>query len=83
MGYCGFLDAKAKAELTRVARNRREAGCVVKRALALPGLDRGESMAALSRLLLLDEETLRRWHPGVHGPGHGMAEEFCVQGKRV
>ncbi len=59
---CGFLDPASRQDLIAVARNGSAKNRLVRRANALGPLDDGMSCAKVATVLLLDDDTVRRWH---------------------
>ena len=58
----GFLDAEARKDLLDLARDGSVEHSLARRANALVLLDDGMSCAAVARVLLLDDDTVRTWH---------------------
>ena len=58
----GFLDSESRQDLTELARDGSVANRLARRANALVLLDDGMSYAAIAKVLLLDEDTIRTWH---------------------
>ena len=58
----GFLDKASRQDLTELARDGLAAHRLARRANALVLLDDGMSCAAVARVLLLDDNTVRTWH---------------------
>jgi transposase len=58
----GFLDTASRQELIELARDGSAAHRLARRANALVLLDDGMSCAAVAKVLLLDDDTIRAWH---------------------
>jgi transposase len=58
----GFLDAESRKDLIKLARDGSTEHRLGRRANALVLLDDGMSCAAVARVLLLDDDTVRTWH---------------------
>jgi len=58
----GFLDRESRQDLIELARNGSAAHRLARRANALVLLDDGMSCEAIAKVLLLDDDTIRRWH---------------------
>jgi transposase len=58
----GFLDPESRKDLTELARDRSAAHRLARRANALVLQDDGMSYAAVARVLLIDDDTVRTWH---------------------
>jgi transposase len=58
----GFLDPKSRKDLTELARDGSAAHRLARRANALVLLDAGMSYAAVAKVLLTDDNTVRTWH---------------------
>ena len=58
----GFLDAASRQDLIELARDGSAAHRLARRANALVLLDDGMSCAAIAKVLLLDDDTVRTWH---------------------
>ncbi len=58
----GFLDTASRQDLIELARDGLAAHGLAWRANALVLLDAGMSCAAVATVLLLDADTIRRWH---------------------
>jgi transposase len=58
----GFLDPESRNDLTELARDGSAAHRLARRANALVLLDDGMSCAAVAKVLLLDDDTVRTWH---------------------
>src|SRR6202451_1330205 len=58
----GFLDGESRRDLIDLARDGSVAHRLARRANALVLLDDGMSCAAVARVLLLDDDTIRAWH---------------------
>jgi len=58
----GFLDDESRRDLIELARNGSAAHRLARRANALVLLDDGMSYAAVAKVLLLDDDTVRTWH---------------------
>lgn len=58
----GFLDRASREDLIALARDGGAAHRLARRANALVLLDRGMSCAAVARVLLVDDDTIRTWH---------------------
>ena len=58
----GFLDAESRQDLTELARDGSAAHRLARRANALVLLDDGMSYAAIAKVLLIDDDTIRTWH---------------------
>ena len=58
----GFLSPVDRADLTALARNGSAAHRLARRAIALVLLDSGWSCEKVAGALLLDDDTIRRWH---------------------
>jgi transposase len=76
----GFLDERARGELTRLARDGTVAHRLARRANALVLLDRGLSCAAVAEVLLLDDDTIRTWHKSYAQTGIQSLAEFGYRG---
>jgi len=74
----GFLDPATRKDLITLARDGSAAHRLARRANALVLLDQGMSCAAVAKVLLLDDDTIRTWHrlyqqdgiEGLAGFGH-------------
>jgi hypothetical protein len=55
----GFLDGESRRDLIELARDGSAARRLVRRANALVLLDTGMNFAAVAKVLLLDEDTIR------------------------
>jgi transposase len=79
----GFLDPVSRQDLTELARDGSAAHRLARRANALVLLDDGMSCAAVARVLLLDDDTIRTWHllyleDGIEGlAGFGYEGSAC------
>jgi transposase len=62
MIHPGFLDPESRKDLTELARDGSAAHRLARRANALVLLDDGMSYAAIAKVLLLDDDTIRSWH---------------------
>jgi GrpB-like predicted nucleotidyltransferase (UPF0157 family) len=58
----GFLSSVDRADLTALARDGSAAHRLARRANALVLLDSGWSCEKVAAALLLDDDTIRRWH---------------------
>ena len=58
----GFLDRESRHDLIELARNGLAAHRLARRANALVLLDDGMSCEAIAKVLLLDDDTIRRWY---------------------
>src|SRR5919112_2981316 len=58
----GFLDTTSRRDLIELARDGSAAHRLARRANALVLLDDGMSCAAVAKVLLLDDDTIRTWH---------------------
>jgi transposase len=58
----GFLDTASRQDLIELARDGSAAHRLARRANALVLLDDGMSCAAVAKVLLLDDNTIRTWH---------------------
>src|SRR5829696_4721942 len=58
----GFLDTASRQDLIELARDGSAAHRLARRANALVLLDDGMSCAAVAKVLLLDDDTIRGWH---------------------
>ena len=74
----GFLDRASRRDLMELARDGSAAHRLARRANALVLLDDGMSCAAIAKVLLIDDDTIRAWHrlyledgiEGLAGFGH-------------
>ncbi len=74
----GFLDAESRRDLIELARDGSASHRLARRANALVLLDEGMSCAAIARVLLIDDDTIRTWYrlyqedgiEGLAGFGH-------------
>jgi transposase len=74
----GFLDAESRRDLIELARDGSASHRLARRANALVLLDEGMSCAAIARVLLIDDDTIRTWYQlyqedgieGLAGFGH-------------
>ena len=74
----GFLDSESRKDLIELARDGSAAHRLARRANALVLLDDGMSAAAIAKVLLLDDDTIRTWYrlyeedgiEGLAGFGH-------------
>src|ERR1700692_2663944 len=57
----GFLDAESRRDLIELAQDGSAAHRLARRANALVLLDKGMSYAAVAKVLLLDDDTIRTW----------------------
>ena len=79
----GFLDPESRKDLTELARDGSAAHRLARRANALVLLDDGMSYAAVARVLLIDDDTVRTWHrlykeDGIEGlAGFGYEGSAC------
>lgn len=79
----GFLDPESRKDLTELARDGLAAHRLARRANALVLLDDGMSYAAVARVLLIDDDTVRTWHrlykeDGIEGlAGFGYEGSAC------
>jgi len=62
MTVAGFLDPESRKDLTELARDGSAAHRLARRANALVLLDDGMGYAAVARVLLMDDDTVRTWH---------------------
>ena len=62
MIWSGFLDMASRQDLIELARDGSAAHRLARRANALVLLDDGMSCAAVAKVLLLDDDTIRTWH---------------------
>jgi transposase len=62
MIHAGFLDAASRRDLIELTRDGSAAHRLARRANALVLLDDGMSCEAISRVLFLDNDTIRRWY---------------------
>src|SRR3981081_1593204 len=70
----GFLDAESRRDLIELARDGSAAHRLARRANALVLLDKGMSCQSVADVLLLDNHTVRTWHPPYHEYGiEGLA----------
>src|SRR5271165_7181482 len=58
----GFLDKASRQDLIELARDGSAAHRLARRANALVLLDDGMGCAAIAKVLLLDDDTIRTWH---------------------
>ena len=58
----GFLDSESRRDLIELARDGSAANRLARRANALVLLDDGMSCEAVAKVLLLDDDTVRRWY---------------------
>jgi transposase len=58
----GFLDPESRQDLTELARDGSAAHRLARRANALVLLDDGMSYAAVAKVLLIDDDTVRTWY---------------------
>ena len=58
----GFLDSESRCDLIELARDGSAAHRLARRANALVLLDDGMSCEAISKVLLLDNDTIRTWY---------------------
>lgn len=58
----GFLDKESRQDLIELARDGSAAHRLARRANALVLLDDGMSCAAIAKVLLVDDDTIRTWH---------------------
>jgi len=58
----GFLDRESRHDLIELARDGSAAHRLARRANALVLLDDGMSCAAIAKVLLLDDDTIRTWY---------------------
>jgi transposase len=58
----GFLDSEARQDLIELARDGSATHRLARRANALVLLDERMSCAAIAKVLLLDDDTIRTWH---------------------
>ena len=79
----GFLDRESRQDLIELARDGSAAHRLARRANALVLLDDGMSCAAIAKVLLLDDDTIRTWHrlyeeDGIEGlAGFGYGGSAC------
>ena len=62
MNRAGFLDPASRKDLIELARDGSAAHRLARRANALVSLDGGMSYAAVAKVLLIDDDTVRSWH---------------------
>jgi len=80
----GFLDSESRQDLTELARDGSVANRLARRANALVLLDDGMSYAAIAKVLLLDEDTIRTWHsPYLEEGIEGLASFSSSRSNRV
>ena len=58
----GFLDTASRQDLIELARDGSAGHRLARRANALVLLDDGMSCAAVAKVLLFDDDTIRTWH---------------------
>lgn len=68
----GFLDPASRKNLTDLARDGLVAHRLARHANALVLLDQGMRCGQVAKALLLDDDTVRTWHP--------LYEEDCIEG---
>src|ERR1019366_2065800 len=78
----GFLSSVERADLTALARDRSAAHRLARRANALVLLDSGWRCEKVAGALLLDDDTIRRWH-GVHRGWPRRADAFRGRWQRL
>jgi transposase len=83
MRHSGFLDAESRQDLIELARDGSAAHRLARRANALVLLDGGMKYAAVAKVLLLDDDTIRTWRrlyeeDGIEGlASFGQAGSAC------
>jgi transposase len=80
MTRAGFLDKQSRQDLTELARDGSVAHRLARRANALVLLDDGMSYAAVARVLLLDDDTIRAWHRLYEADGIEGLASFGYEG---
>ena len=76
----GFLDPESRKDLTELARDGSAVHRLARRANALILLDDGMSYAAVARVLLIDDDTVRTWHRLCHEDGIEGLVSFGYEG---
>jgi transposase len=76
----GFLDAEARKDLTELARDGSAAHRLARRANALVLLDDGMSCEAITKVQLLDDDTIRTWYRPYEGDGIEGLASFGYEG---
>ena len=80
MIHPGFLDTESRQDLTELARDGSAAHRLARRANALVLLDDGMSFAAVAKVLLLDDDTIRAWHRQYEEEGIEGLASFGYEG---
>ena len=76
----GFLDIESRRDLIDLARDGSTANRLARRANALVLLDDGMSCAAIAKVLLLDDDTIRTWWRLYREDGIGGLASFGYEG---
>jgi transposase len=76
----GFLDAESRRDLTELARDGSAAHRLARRANALVLLDDGMDYAAIAKVLLIDDDTIRTWYALYHEEGIEGLASFGTEG---
>jgi len=76
----GFLDPESRQDLTELARDGSAAHRLARRPNALVPLDDGMSYAAVAKVLLLDDDTIRAWHRQYEEEGVEGVASFGYEG---
>src|SRR4051794_31081190 len=76
----GFLDRESRQDLIELARNGSAAHRLARRANALVLLDDGMNCAAMAKVLLLDDDTIRTWYRLYQDDGIEGLADFGYQG---
>jgi transposase len=76
----GFLDAESRRDLTELAQDGSAAHRLARRANALVLLDDGMDYAAIAKVLLIDDDTIRTWYALYHEEGIEGLASFGTEG---
>ena len=76
----GFLDSESRQDLIELARDGLAANRLARRANALVLLDDGMSCEAISKVLLLDDDTIRNWYRLYKEDGFDGLASFGYEG---
>jgi transposase len=76
----GFLDSESRQDLIELARDGLAANRLARRANALVLLDDGMSCAAIAKVLLFDDGTIRAWHRQYEEEGIEGLASFGYEG---
>jgi transposase len=80
MIQAGFLNPESRQDLTELARDWSAAHRLARRANALVLLDDGMNYAAIAKVLLVDDDTVRTWHREYEEDGAEGLASFSYEG---